>query len=151
MLGESSLNHLVEVLDVLFREMPGSVFILETNGFFLGYRTDLIKMLKFPELRIRISLKGVDEESFESIAGVKREYFEYPFIALKELEAQGMNAWPAVMRDLFTDDELVRLSNRLVEQGIRADLEEEVLETYPIVVENMKKRGVEKKGTGYFF
>ncbi len=147
-LGESSLNHLVEVLDVLFREMPGSVFILETNGFFLGYRTDLIKMLKFPELRIRISLKGVDEESFESIAGVKREYFEYPFIALKELEAQGMNAWPAVMRDLFTDDELVRLSNRLVEQGIRADLEEEILETYPIVVENMKKRGVEKKKKG---
>lgn len=144
-LGETSLNHLIEVLDTLFKEMPGSVFILETNGFFLGYRTDFIKKLKFPGLRIRISLKGVDEGSFEAIAGVKREFFEYPLIALKGLEDQEMNAWPAVMRNLFTDDELARLSGRLDEQGIRADLEQEILEPYPVVIEHMKKRGVEIK------
>ncbi len=144
-LGESSLNHLVEVLHILFKEMSRSVFILETNGFFLGYRTDLIKQLKFPNLRIRISLKGVDEESFESIAGVKREFFKYPLIAVKELEDQGMQAWPAVMRDLFTDDELARLLKHLDELKIKANLEEEILEAYPIVMENMERRRVEIK------
>jgi uncharacterized Fe-S cluster-containing radical SAM superfamily protein len=144
-LSESSLNHLVKMLDILFKEMPRSVFILETNGFFLGYRTDLIKLLKFPNLRIRISLKGVDEESFESIAGVKKEFFKYPLIAAKELEEQGMKAWPAVMRDLFMDDELIRLSKRLDELGIKASLEEEILEPYPIVIENMERRRVEIK------
>lgn len=144
-LGESSLDHLVEVLDILLNEMRQSVFILETNGFFLGYRTDLIQRLNFDHLWVRISLKGVDEETFESVSGVKREFFKYPLIALKEMEKQGMKAWPAVMRNLFTDDELTSLSQRLEKMEIKANLEEEILETYPFVLENMDKRNIKIK------
>lgn len=144
-LGESSLDHLVEVLDILLNEMRQSVFILETNGFFLGYRTDLIQRLNFDHLWVRISLKGVDEKSFESISGVKKEFFKYPIIALKEMEQQGLKAWPAVMRNLFTDEELTGLSQRLEKMEIKANLEEEILETYPFVLENMDKRNVKIK------
>ncbi|MGD8535582.1 MAG: 4Fe-4S cluster-binding domain-containing protein [Candidatus Aminicenantes bacterium] len=144
-LGEPSLNHLVEVLKIIFSEMEDSTFILETNGFFLGYRTDLVEKINFRNLWIRISLKGVDEESFETIAGVSGEFFTYPLIALKKMEDQGLKAWPAVMRDLFADDELTCLSQRLAEMEIKARLEEEVLEAYPFVLENMEKRGIEIK------
>ncbi len=146
LLGEASLEHLIGVLKIIFQEQPHSVFILETNGFFLGCRKDLIKKLKFKNLWIRISLKGVDEDSFELVAGVKREFFQYPLVALKELEKEGMKAWPAVMRDLFTDEEIGRLEKVLEEYGIGARLEEEALEQYPFVTENMKKRKVRIRG-----
>ncbi len=144
-LGERSLNHLVEVLKIICSEMHDSTFILETNGFFLGCRTGLIENINFRNLWIRISLKGVDEESFEAIAGVGREFFKYPLIALKKMEDQGLKVWPAVMRNLFADDEIARLSKRLAEMEIKARLEEEVLEAYPIVLENMEKRSIEIK------
>jgi len=135
----------MEVLKIIFNEMHDSTFILETNGFFLGCRTELIEKINFRNLWIRISLKGVDEESFETIAGVSREFFKYPLIALKEMEDQGLKAWPAVMRDLFAEAELARLSKQLAEMEIKARLEEEVLEAYPFVLENMEKRGIELK------
>ncbi len=144
-LGEPSLNHFVEVVKIIFNEMKDSTFILETNGFFLGHRTDLIERINFRNLWIRISLKGVDEESFEKIAGVHREFFKFPLIALKEMEDKGLKVWPAVMRDLFTEDDLARLSKRLADVEIKARLEEESLEAYPFVLENMEKRGIEIK------
>jgi uncharacterized Fe-S cluster-containing radical SAM superfamily protein len=142
LLGEASLEHLRGVLEIIFQERPHSVFILETNGFFLGWRTDLIKRLKFKNLWIRISVKGVDEETFELISGAKKEFFRYPLLALKGLEKAGMKAWPAVMRDLFNDEEVGRLKRVLGELGINARLEEEMLEEYPFVTANMKKRNV---------
>lgn len=144
-LGEASLEHLIEVLKIIFHEKPSSVFILESNGFFLGYRIDLIERLKFRNLWIRISLKGVNENFFELITGARREFFQYPLIALKELEKEGIKAWPAVMRDLFTDDEIAQLEKLLEEYRIKAQLEQEILEEYPFVIENMKKRNVQIK------
>ena len=144
-LGEASLDHLIEVLRIIFQEKPQSVFILETNGFFLGCKVDSIKKLKSKNLWIRISLKGVDENSFELISGARREFFQYPLKAVKELEKQGMKAWPAVMRDLLTDDEIAQLEKLLAEYGIGARLEEEGLEGYPFVIENMRKRNVQIK------
>lgn len=139
-LGINSFNHLLEVIKNIYQEIPHSIFILETNGLILGYIKDLTKKLRFKNLWIRISLKGVDHDSFERITGAKRDYFHYPVIALKELEAQGVKAWPAVMKDLFTEEEIRRLKVFLQEYDIQAKLEYEVLERYPFVLENMEKR-----------
>lgn len=144
-LGENSFNHLLKVITHIFQEMPRSIFILETNGFVLGYRKDFIKKLKYPNLRIRISLKGIDEDSFQNISGAKKEYFLYPIVALKELRAQGIKAWPAVMKDLFTEDEIERLRRLLHEYRIKSELELEYLERYPFVLENMDKRNIQIK------
>ncbi len=61
------------------------------------------------------------------------------------MENQDLKAWPAVMWNLFTDDELAQLSDRLAGMTIHAQLEEEILEAYPFVLENMEKRGVIEK------
>ena len=142
-LGEKTFTHLIEVLRLINRSKPDSLFILETNGFYLGYRTDLLEKLKeFPNLGIRICLKGVDEESFEKTTGAKKDFYRFPLIALREFEGLGMRAWPALMGDLFSRDEISKFERSLKENGIQSELELEFLETYPFVLENMKKRKI---------
>ena len=144
-LGENSFHHLLKVITHILREKPRSIFILETNGFFLGYRKDLIEKLNLPNLWIRIALKGIDEDTFQSITGVKKQFFQYPIVALKELEKLGLKAWPAIMGDLFSENEIERLRRLLHEYSIKAELEFEYLERYPFVLENMDKRNIQIK------
>jgi uncharacterized Fe-S cluster-containing radical SAM superfamily protein len=144
-LGNASLKHLLNVLQMIFREDPLGVFILETNGFILGYKKVSADKLAFKNIRIRVSLKGVDPESFEKISGAKKEFYYYPFAALKELEERGINVWPAVMIDFFNDDEIHKLKTILKEYKIKSDLEFETLEDYPFVLENLRIRHVTLK------
>ncbi|MBE0460365.1 MAG: radical SAM protein [Candidatus Aminicenantes bacterium] len=144
-LGEKTLEHVVEVIKIIFSEEPRSVFILESNGFFLGYKPDLIKKLKFKNLWIRVSLKGVDKESFEHISGAKKEFFHYPLIAIRELRRQGIKAWPAIMGDLFREQDINRLKATLAEYNIHTELEFEFLEKYPFVLENLSRRNISIK------
>jgi len=141
-LGVSSLKHLLEVLKILFREDRRAIFILETNGFILGRKKELVDDLAFNNIRVRISLKGTDSESFEKISGAKKEFFHDPFIALKQLEEKGIKVWPAVMIDFFNDEEIHNLKTTLKENKIKSDLELEVLEAYPFVLENLKRRNI---------
>ena len=142
-LGEKSFIHLVEVLKIITQTKPGSLFILETNGFYLGHRTDMLEKLKgFSNLGVRICLKGIDEESFEKITGAKKDFYRFPLVALRKFERLGMRAWPALMGDLFSGEEIGKLENFLRESGVQSELELEFLETYPFVLENMKKRKI---------
>jgi len=141
-LGEVSFKHLIEVIKAVFKKNARFKFVIETNGLVLGYRSDLIKYLKFPNLRVRIAIKGVDEKSFESITGAKKDFFIYPIRAVKELQKGHIKAWPAVMRDLFKDSEIESLKDILRKEGIKGDIELEKLERYPFVLDNMKKREV---------
>lgn len=144
-LGEKSFEHLVEVIKIIFENKPHSKFILETNGFFLGYKTDLTERLRFKNLYIRVCLKGTDKESFQLITGAKKEFFEYPLRAIKALQDKSIRAWPALMRDLFSAEEIKQLEHLLDEWNIDAELELEGLEAYPFVAENMKRRKVQAK------
>ena len=142
-LGERTLFHLIEVLKHINQNKSESMFILETNGFFLGCRTDLLeKLQEFSNLRVRICLKGIDEESFEQTTGAKKDFYRFPLVALKELEELGVRAWPALMGDLFSMEEISKFESYLRENGIRSELELEFLETYPFVLKNMKKRKI---------
>jgi uncharacterized Fe-S cluster-containing radical SAM superfamily protein len=141
-LGERTLGHLVEVLKFIDRSNPDSMFVLETNGFCLGQRAELGDRLKeFHNLRVRVCLKGVDEESFEQITGADREFFLYPIEAVKGLERLGIMAWPALMGDLFSREDILGFKRFLRQNGVRSELELESLEAYPFVLKNMKKRG----------
>jgi uncharacterized Fe-S cluster-containing radical SAM superfamily protein len=144
-LGEISFNHLIRVIQNLFQEKSHSIFVLETNGLILGYKKELIGELKFKNLWVRIAIKGTDSNSFEKITGAKKEFFHYPLLALKELEDRGIKAWPAAMRQLFTNDEITNLKKVLAEHKIKAELELETLEPYPFVLENLKRRNVRLK------
>ncbi len=141
-LGLDSFRHLLEVIKIIFREEPGSRFVLETNGLMLGLKPELGEKLRFENLLVRIALKGTDPLSFERITGAKRDFFSYPLLALKNLEGIKVRAWPALMEDLFTEVEIKNLKDMLRESGVQAELELENLEPYPFVLENMKRRRI---------
>lgn len=141
-LGEASFRHLMEVIRIVFEVAPQSRFILETNGLILGYRKELAQKLKFKDLLVRVAIKGPDSLNFEKITGARRDFFPYPFLALNELEKQGVKAWPAVMREVCSDPKIKSLRKLLEHYEISADLELEVLERYPFVLENLRRRNI---------
>jgi uncharacterized Fe-S cluster-containing radical SAM superfamily protein len=133
-LGPASFDHLLQVI-------PAGRFILETNGLLLGVRPDLAVRLAGLNVAVRISIKGWDGESFERISGAKREFFKYPLIALKTLRGAGVDAWPAVMGDLFGVKGTRCIAALMDEMGIRTRIETENLERYPGIVATMRQRG----------
>jgi len=141
-LGEKSLDHLVEVLRLIFQEKPDAAFVIESNGFYLGLHPDLIEKLQFENLWIRIGLKGIDKESFSRITGAEEKNFRYPLSALSALEEQGIKYRPALMGELFPYKDVSRFELSLQRLGIRAPLELESLENYPFVQKNMRERNL---------
>ena len=85
----------------------------------------------------------VDENSFEQITGAKKDFYRVPLIALRELERLGVKAWPALMGDLFSREDISKFERFLRKNGIQSELELEYLEAYPFVLANMKKRNIE--------
>ena len=134
-LGHRSFEHLLRLLDI-------GKFVIETNGLILGYYPELIDKLVGKDVYVRISIKGWDEKSFERISGARAEYFIYPIRALKELIDAGINAWPAIMLDVFKREGIVKLNEVLERKGITTRLEPEYLEAYPFVIKNMRERGL---------
>jgi uncharacterized Fe-S cluster-containing radical SAM superfamily protein len=141
-LGEASLGHMAKVIRLIFEKRPDSVFILETNGLMIGYHPEFAGRLKFNNLAVRVCLKGVDPESFEKISGARADFFELPLAGLEALGEAGVEAWPALMQDLFTPEEINGLKSRLAYRGIRSELELESLEPYPFVMENLRRRNL---------
>lgn len=145
-LGEASLEHFAEIHRLVAEGDPQCRFVLETNGLMLGYEPGFIKRLNPAGLMVRVAIKGVDGNSFEKITGAKGEFLKYQIEAVKLLEEAGIDTWPALMGDLFSDPEIKKLQNLLKLQGISAELEIERLEKYPYVMEQLRKRGIEIKG-----
>ncbi len=110
--------------------------------FFLGYKPELIELFKYLNIKVRVSLKGIDEISFENISGAEKKYFEYPLIALRELEERKVITWPALMGDFFTHEEVLGFEEFLKDNYTSARVEIESLKPFPFVVENIKKRNL---------
>ncbi|MDD8016529.1 MAG: radical SAM protein [Acidobacteriota bacterium] len=141
-LGEASFEHLLRVIEIVLGDDPRASFILETNGLMLGHKEELSQRLRLPRLSVRVAIKGVDEPSFERISGARGEFWRYAFLALVNLEENGVRSWPALMGTLFSGSERDRLRHILRTYSISSGLELESLESYPFVLENMKRRGV---------
>jgi len=143
-LGQQSFEHLYKVLEGIYKANPVCDFILETNGLLIGCEERFVQELShFERLQVRVSLKGFDEESFEAISGSNRKCFGLPIKGLKDLIRNGINAWPAIMYEIFGPEGIGKISKTLMEYGIRPEeLEIEYLEPYPFVLENLKKRSI---------
>lgn len=143
-LGERSLEHLLEVVELIDKKIKNAEFVIETNGLILGYYPELVgKLKKYRDFScVRISIKGWDEESFEKISGARGEYFIYPLIALRELLRNKIYSWPAVMYDTFKEDGINSLKEKLEELNIKTEIETEFLERYPFVDKNLRRRGI---------
>jgi len=142
-LGEASLGHVVQVIRMISDERPDSLFILETNGLMLGHRREFVQALKFPNLAIRVCLKGTDPESFARVTGSRADFFEVPLAGLRALQEADIEAWPALMEDLFSSEQVRSFQALLAKQGVRGDLELESLEPYPYVIKNLQQRNIQ--------
>ena len=134
-------SHLLRILEQIPRDFQ---FILETNGILIGHDPSYAKDLsRFPNLYVRVSLKGASPEDFARLTGMKAEGFSLQLKALEHLLAEGVDCFPAVMADFSSPEEIEKLKGRLNE--IRrdfVDFEEEELILYPFVVENLQKGGI---------
>jgi len=129
------------VLELIPREIH---FILETNGILIGHDPSYAKDLSiFPNLYVRVSLKGASPEDFTRLTMAKPEGFEWQLKALENLVEAGVDCFPAVMADFSSPEEIDRLRQRLKE--IRPDFhefEEEELILYPFVIDHIQKAGL---------
>jgi uncharacterized Fe-S cluster-containing radical SAM superfamily protein len=143
-LGEQSFQHLYQVLKEIYKTKPGLDFILETNGLLLGCKPGFVgRLSQFERLEVRVSLKGFDEGSFEGISGSERRFYDLPIKGLRDLTRRGINAWPAIMYEIFGPGGIEKISQKLKEYEIRPEeLEIEYLEPYPFVLENLEKRSI---------
>ena len=133
--------HLLRVLQLIPKEIH---FILETNGILIGHDASYAKDLsRFPNLYVRVSLKGACPEDFKRLTGVKPEGFGLPLKALENLVQEGVDCFPAVMANFSSPEEIKELRQRL--KMIRPDFydfEEEELILYPFVEGNLRKAGI---------
>jgi uncharacterized Fe-S cluster-containing radical SAM superfamily protein len=141
--NEPTLNrtHLLKVLQLIPKEI---YFILETNGILIGHDPSYAKDLSlFPNLSVRVSLKGAWPDDFTRLTGAKPEGFDLQLKALENLVEAGVDSFPAVMANFSSHEETKKLRQRL--RAIRpdfADFEEEELILYPFVEENIRKAGL---------
>lgn len=133
--------HLLKVLQLIPKEIH---FILETNGILIGHDSSYAKDLSsFPNIFVRVSLKGACAEDFTQLTGAKPEGFNLQLRALKNLVEEGVDCFPAVMANFSSQEEIKKLRLRLKEiKQDFYDFEEEELILYPFVQENLKKAGI---------
>jgi uncharacterized Fe-S cluster-containing radical SAM superfamily protein len=122
------------LLDLMSRTPNEILFILETNGILID-EAFVRELHRFGNVYVRVSLKGVDEITFEKITGADGKYFYYQIDALKLLNKYNIKNRAALLVDLFTDDQIKSL-------GI-PNLEFEELIEYPFVIRNLKRKGIQ--------
>ncbi len=141
--NEPTINraHLLKLISLIPIEFQ---FILETNGILIGNDPSYAKDLsQFPNLYVRVSLKGASSSNFSQLTHAKPVGFDLQIRALENLVQEGVECFPAVMADFSKPDEILRLRYRL--EKIRDDFynfEKEELILYPFVEENLKKAGI---------
>jgi len=109
-----------------------------------GYtKVYILKYSFFPNLYVRVSLKGACPEDFARLTGAKPEGFTLQIKALESLVRAGVDCFPAVMTDFSSQDRIVALRQQLTE--IRPDFanfEEEESILYPFVVDHLQETGL---------
>ncbi|HID09076.1 TPA: radical SAM protein [Candidatus Micrarchaeota archaeon] len=139
--GEPTLcfSHLVELIDAVPRHY---IFILESNGLLLAEEERVKELSKFSHLYVRISLKGVDRESFSRITGAKHVYFDYQIRALELLHEYGIAARPAIPFNLFPPERIKELQQRLLEVDRSYILELEPVLDYGGAYKRLRNAGL---------
>lgn len=133
-LGEISARHVAEII-----KLTNGEFILETNGLMFGYKPELIDLFTGLKVHVRLNVKGWDEKSFEKITGASGEFFQYQLKAIEKLQGK-VHFWIAIMYDVFREVGVKELKKKL---SSPCEIEEETLNDYSFVIENMKKRGIQ--------
>jgi uncharacterized Fe-S cluster-containing radical SAM superfamily protein len=120
------------------------VFILETNGILIGSDQDYARALaQYPNLEVRVSLKGTNPEEFRRLTAARAEGFDVQIAALENLLHCGVPCYPAVMASFSTPRSVEALRKRLVRLTPDFyDLEIEEVVCYPWVQNEIDRAGL---------
>ncbi len=131
-------EHLVEVLARIPKDL---LFILETNGILLGAAPDYAEELsRFPNLHVRVSLKGTCEEEFSRLTGAVPESFLLQLNALENLLRHKVSVHAACMTSFSAAGSVSALRKRLRSiHPALAEFEAEELILYRDVAERIRK------------
>jgi uncharacterized Fe-S cluster-containing radical SAM superfamily protein len=133
--------HLVEVIAAMPRDLT---FILETNGILLGHDPAYARELAaFPNLYVRVGLKGTNGPEFSRLTGAVPEGFGLQLDALAHLFRAGANVRAAVMVSFSPEAHVRALRERLAAIAPSlADFEVEELVLYGDVAERLRRAGL---------
>lgn len=140
--NEPTINreHLIEVLSLI---PPQYRFILETNGILLGLDRSYCRDLAgFPNLHVRVSLKGCSPSEFAQLTCMDQNGFELQIRALENLMAEGVSCHPALMSFGSPGSISALIERLIIIDPHLADIEEEELIPYPPVMERLAKAGI---------
>jgi len=130
--GEPTIGkeHLLKLLTFIPENI---LFILETNGILLNeeYVKDLSK---FNNIFVRVSLKGVDNQTFERNTGMDGSFFRFQLRALELLKEYRIKFGAAILFNLYSKSQIKNL-------GI-ANLEYESLILYPFIENSLRKKDI---------
>lgn len=131
-----SKKHLLSVLKLI----PSSLhFILETNGILIGYDKNYAKELaKFPNLHVRVSLKGSNEEEFTRLTGANAESFDLQLNALRNLINASVSCHAALIEIAKADLRGLKAKLKAIDTKLE-DIEIEPLIAYPAVKVRLAK------------
>jgi uncharacterized Fe-S cluster-containing radical SAM superfamily protein len=131
-------GHLIELLGLVPEKYQ---FILETNGLLIGRYPGYAKELAgFPNLHVRVSLKGTNAGEFAGLTGAEPEAFELQLKALENLKKAGVQCHAAIIELAKADLDGLRKRLAGVSPSL-ADVEVEPLILYPAVKKRLEKAG----------
>ena len=130
--GEPTIgkNHLLKLLSSIPEDI---LFILETNGILLD-EVYVKELSEFSNLYVRVSLKGVNEQTFEQNTGADGRFFNNQLKALELLKKYSIQHRAAILFNIYTEEQIKSL--RI------PDLEFESLIKYDFVIQNLRKKGI---------
>lgn len=131
-------EHLIRILELIPKDY---LFILETNGILIGDDESYAEELsRFPNLYVRVSLKGTREEEFSRLTGAFPEGFQMQIKSLENLMKHRVNVHPACMISFSPGENIRALRKRLKTLNPAfEDFELEELTLYPSVKERLKR------------
>ncbi len=136
-------EHLLALLKLV--DTTECTFILETNGILIGAEPSYAEELaKFRNLRVRVSLKGTNEDEFSGLTGAVPDGFKLKLQALRNLIGAGARCHPAVMASFSPPGNRRKLEARLgaIDASLAKELEIEELILYPHVARRLKMLGL---------
>ena len=112
--GEPTLcfSHLLRLVELTPSRYT---FILETNGLLLADEERVRAISRFDNIFVRVSLKGVDGETFHRVTGAEPRFFDLQIRALELLASFGVPTRPALPFNIFPPDKIRALQRRLLE------------------------------------
>jgi uncharacterized Fe-S cluster-containing radical SAM superfamily protein len=132
--GTLGCQHLFELLDLV--DKSEFIYILETNGMTLGNDRDFaMKLSKFKNLHVRVSIKGTDKDEYVQLTGAMSRSYDLPYKALEHLINAGVSCNACIMISFSTPENIRKAEQRLadIRPGLLKSLEKEHITLFPKV------------------